>query len=112
VGKSIQLDLRVDYFDRPVAGRAPFEQNIIDFKEKNKGGEYDLIAHDDEIKMNTQSSSQWDGLRHFGLQGSGLYFNGTTHRDIDEKKDGRLGIHRRFRNTKIYVDFQTNTETL
>ena len=93
LGKSIQLDLRLDHFDSGVAGRERFEQTIVDFKERNKGGEYEIVAHDDVIKLNTQSSSQWDGLRHVGLQDSGIYYNGMKHREIDESRDGRLGIH-------------------
>ena len=92
LGQSIQLDLRLDHFDYGIAGRERFEQTIVDFKEKCKGHEdYDIVAHDDVIKLNTQSSSQWDGLRHIGQQDSGIYYNGMKHKDIDEGSDGRLG---------------------
>lgn len=93
IGQSIQLDLRLDHFDNGVAGRERFEQTIVDFRERNKGGDYDIVAHDDVIKLNTQSSSQWDGLRHVGLQHSAIYYNGMKHREVDESRDGRLGIH-------------------
>ncbi|KAH0844180.1 hypothetical protein AYO21_11536 [Fonsecaea monophora] len=92
-GKSIQLDLRLDHFDYGIAGRERFQQTIVDFKERNKGGQYELVGHDDVVKFNTQSSSQWDGLRHVGLQNSETYYNGMKHREIDEDTTGRLGIH-------------------
>lgn len=93
LGKSIQLDLRLDHFSHGIAGRERFEHTIVDFRERNKGhGDYDIVAHDDVIKLNTQSSSQWDGLRHVGHQESATYYNGMKHREIDEGRDGRLGI--------------------
>lgn len=93
LGQSIQLDLRLDHFQHTIAGREKFEQTIVDFKEKCSGhGDYDIVAHDDVIKMNTQSSSQWDGLRHVGHQQSETYYNGMKHREIDEGGNGRLGI--------------------
>lgn len=92
LGKPIQLDLRLDHFDHGIAGRERFEHTIVDFKEKCKGhGDYDIVAHDDIIKLNTQSSSQWDGLRHVGHQASGIYYNGMKHREIDDGGNGRLG---------------------
>ncbi|KAB5560334.1 putative cyclase-domain-containing protein [Coniochaeta sp. 2T2.1] len=93
LGKSIQLDLRLDHFEHGIAGRERFEQVIVDFKEKCKGhGDYDIVAHDDVIKMNTQSSSQWDGLRHVGHQETGIYYNGMKHREIDEHWVNNGGI--------------------
>ena len=35
-----------------------------------------MTGLDDELEFNTQTSSQWDGLVHFGHQSSGLYYNG------------------------------------
>uniref|UniRef100_A0A0W0GDE6 Cyclase family protein n=1 Tax=Moniliophthora roreri TaxID=221103 RepID=A0A0W0GDE6_MONRR len=32
-------------------------------------------GRDDEININTQSGSQWDGLRHFGLMDHGVFYN-------------------------------------
>jgi hypothetical protein len=96
-GKSVQLDLRLDHFSYGIAGRERFKQVIVDFRERNRDNPlYDIIAHDDVLHFNTQSSSQWDGLRHAGLQDSAAYYNGVKHRDIDEKGDGKLGIHSKF----------------
>ena len=50
-----------------------------------------FVANDDEIAVNTQAGSQWDGLKHWGHQKSGLYYNGLKHSDIPDAKDN--GIH-------------------
>ncbi|TLD19943.1 hypothetical protein PspLS_09486 [Pyricularia sp. CBS 133598] len=39
-------------------------------------------VNDDEWTFNTQVSSQWDGLRHFGYQKEKLFYNGVTMEDI------------------------------
>lgn len=38
--------------------------------------------NDDVWTFNTQSSSQWDGLRHFGYQKEQVFYNGVTLDDI------------------------------
>ncbi|KAI0470896.1 hypothetical protein GGR56DRAFT_682962 [Xylariaceae sp. FL0804] len=55
-------------------------------------------VNDDVWTFNTQVSTQWDGLRHFGYQKEKLFYGGVTQRDIhavDEKGQGSnvLGIH-------------------
>lgn len=35
-----------------------------------------------QLDMNTQGSSHWDGLRHYPYQDSLLYYNGVTQDDI------------------------------
>ncbi|KAI1495177.1 hypothetical protein F5X96DRAFT_676005 [Biscogniauxia mediterranea] len=63
--------------------RKPLVHNIIE-----KG-----YANDDEIYINTQTSSQWDGLRHYPYQDGIMYYNGTVHAEIaGEKASNRLGI--------------------
>lgn len=42
--------------------------------------------------FNTQSSSQWDGLRHFGHRRYGFY-NGVTEEQIADETNARNGIH-------------------
>lgn len=96
LGKSVQLDLRLDYFSHRVAGREKFEQKVVDFRARNAGGLYEIYAHDDVVKFNTQSSSQWDGFRHVGLQGPGIYYNGMKHGDIAPDTKGLIGIHSKF----------------
>ncbi|KAH7109064.1 hypothetical protein B0J11DRAFT_601884, partial [Dendryphion nanum] len=46
---------------------------------------------DDRITFNTQTSSQWDGLRHWGFD-DGRFYNDFTQKEILENKTSRLGI--------------------
>ncbi len=63
-------------------------------KERLKGTPDKVFGHDDTVTFNTQSGSQWDGLRHIAVQHCGKYYNALEHRTIDEEKEnGRLGIH-------------------
>ncbi|KAL5421411.1 hypothetical protein PMIN04_005572 [Paraphaeosphaeria minitans] len=47
--------------------------------------------NDDRITFNTQTSTQWDGLRHWGFD-DGRFYNGFTQKEIIENKTPRLGI--------------------
>ncbi|TFK44199.1 putative cyclase-domain-containing protein [Crucibulum laeve] len=59
---------------------------------------------DDEIQMNTQCGSQWDGLRHWGYYKTGQFYNGLPLNEIvDENGQGietsvdkplRNGVHK------------------
>jgi hypothetical protein len=49
-------------------------------------------GQDDRLEFNTQTSSQWDGLRHWGFD-DGQFYNGLTQEEILGKKTDRLGIH-------------------
>ncbi|KAK3686449.1 hypothetical protein LTR37_019799 [Vermiconidia calcicola] len=56
------------------------------------------VFHDDELLINTQSSSQMDGLRHYPYQDSGLFYGGVTRAEISgDKKGNKLGIHNQAR---------------
>ncbi|KPI38239.1 uncharacterized protein AB675_1096 [Cyphellophora attinorum] len=89
-GVSIQLDMRLDAFEYRIGGREAFEHRIKDFKDNE---DYNLYAHDDVLTFNTQGSSQWDGLRHVGLQQSAVYYNGLKHADVRrDSHSGKLGI--------------------
>ncbi|RYP25876.1 hypothetical protein DL768_011640 [Monosporascus sp. mg162] len=59
--------------------RALFHQEIFP-----KGSR---AVNDDVWTFNTQVSSQWDGLRHFGYQAEQLFYNGVTMRDIHHVGD-------------------------
>jgi hypothetical protein len=39
-------------------------------------------VNDDVWTFNSQCSTQWDGLRHFGYQKEKLFYNGITMKDI------------------------------
>ncbi|KAI0713745.1 hypothetical protein C8Q76DRAFT_469104 [Earliella scabrosa] len=69
-GRAICLNWPVNFPNKPVFGRKPPEHHII-FK-AHRGA-----SHDDILHINTQSGSQWDGLKHFGLTKHGLFYQGT-----------------------------------
>ncbi|KAK5033584.1 hypothetical protein LTS07_003889 [Exophiala sideris] len=65
--------------------RTPCAHNII-----AKG-----YANDDEVHLNTQSSSHWDGLRHYPYQieSARRYYNGVTTEDISgPKRNSKIGV--------------------
>jgi hypothetical protein len=57
-GIRVSTDLPLDFFSTPTFGRIPLKHEI---KQVN-----DWTVNDDTITFNPQSSSQWDGFRHFG----------------------------------------------
>jgi hypothetical protein len=58
-GVRISLDLPLDRLNHPSYGRKPFTQEIV-----NKAPR---IVNDDILTFNTQTSTQWDGFRHWGM---------------------------------------------
>lgn len=75
-GERIQLDWGLENVEFPGFNRKPFEQKILDL------ASIGFVACDDEIHINTQSGSQWDGFRHVAHQTSKLYYNGLHHDEI------------------------------
>jgi len=69
----------------PGFGRKEFNQTVINL------GSLGFKAFDDEIYINTQSGSQWDSLKHFAHQKSGMYYNGLSHEEA--AKTITNGIH-------------------
>ncbi|KAI1342062.1 hypothetical protein F5Y15DRAFT_374125 [Xylariaceae sp. FL0016] len=70
--------------------RALFHQEVV--------AKAPRTVNDDVWSFNSQVSSQWDGLRHFGYQNEKLFYGGVTQKDIhgvNEKgeKSDVLGIH-------------------
>ena len=57
-GVRISLDWALDKPSHPSFNRIPFQHTI-----KNKPSR---CVNDDTLTFNTQSSSQWDGFRHYG----------------------------------------------
>lgn len=72
----------------PPFGRKPFEHGFV-----TKFFQTGRSSIDDTININSQSSSQWDGFRHFGYQGTAQYFNGVTNEQILNGTDNILGLH-------------------
>ncbi|KAF9009692.1 hypothetical protein BDQ17DRAFT_1348641 [Cyathus striatus] len=65
-GRTVSLDLPLNIPAKPLFGRISPEVNLL----VNPRG-----RRDDEIHFNTQSGSQWDGLRHFGLIKEDVFYN-------------------------------------
>lgn len=85
----ISLNAPLDYQrDKPFFGRQAFHKDVY-----QKGNRF---VNDDTWSFNTQSSSQWDGFRHFGYQKAGRFYNNTTMDDIHKaqnRPENFLGIH-------------------
>ena len=73
-GVSVAINWSLDNCQTPHSHRKPPEHHIMRLP--------DWVGHDDEISMNTQSGSQWDGLRHWAHQPTGLFYNGVKLEDI------------------------------
>lgn len=74
-GLRVSLNAALDFQgDRPLFGRQVFKKDVYQ--------KLPRIVHDDQWHFNTQSSSQWDGLRHFGYQSAQRFYNDTTVEDI------------------------------
>jgi kynurenine formamidase len=72
-GTVFSLDLALDHFDPPLAGRSPLVHHVTWIE-----GE---IGHDEELSgWNTQGSTQWDGFRHIRHLRHGFY-NGVADED-------------------------------
>ncbi|KAH8897314.1 hypothetical protein GQ53DRAFT_791858 [Thozetella sp. PMI_491] len=75
-GRSISLELPIDFFaadSTAFGGRPP---------PVHKLREAAPFAYEDSIDFNTQSSSQWDGFRHFAIRESLEYYNGYKAADF------------------------------
>ena len=70
-GTRISLDWPLDKQPYPINHRVPFEHEI-----KRLGPE-GTVLNDDILHFNTQSSSQWDGFRHYGLRPLHRYLTGV-----------------------------------
>ncbi|KAI1761507.1 hypothetical protein GGR53DRAFT_505391 [Hypoxylon sp. FL1150] len=73
-GETIALGLP---FDRPVP--PCYEREAFKLRITPEGRSH---TYDDTYEMNPQSTSQWDGFRHFSHVPSGYFYNGTVPSDI------------------------------
>ncbi|KAL4742113.1 hypothetical protein BDV11DRAFT_212127 [Aspergillus similis] len=78
-GVRISLDLPLNRLSHPSFNRKPFVQELV-----NKAPR---VVNDDILTFNTQTSTQWDGFRHYGNQTHGCYFNGHS---LDELRESRV----------------------
>ncbi|KAL1616498.1 hypothetical protein SLS54_008401 [Diplodia seriata] len=74
-GVRYSLDLPLNQPAFPSFDRQPFHHEI---RQRGAGRN----VNDDIVTFNTQSSSQWDGFRHYGNQKHKCYYMGHTQDDI------------------------------
>lgn len=89
-GTRINIDWPLDaQADLPFFGRQQFHKEVYQKPPR--------IVNDDVWTFNTQSSSQWDGLRHFAYQKEAKFYNGVTldqiHGTNGVEKTTVNGIH-------------------
>ena len=84
-GRRVSLNWSMFEPHKPAYGRIPFEHKLW-----RKGQRH---AHDDSFSFNSQCSSQWDGLRHYGYQQHGVSNWGILEQRLIESctTTGRLG---------------------
>lgn len=80
-GERVQIDWGLDSVDVPANQRMHFQHDLIDLKPK-----LGVYATDDEMHLNTQTSSQWDGFNHFAHQATHMYYGGVKHDDLHSGK--------------------------
>ncbi|KAI2611870.1 hypothetical protein GGR54DRAFT_632834 [Hypoxylon sp. NC1633] len=73
-GEIVALGLPFDEVTPPCFDRPAFKVKIIP--------EGDAMSYDDVYELNPQSTSQWDGFRHFAHVPTGYFYNGTVPKDI------------------------------
>lgn len=88
-GQSFQLDWPYEKVGKPAFGRLGLQHKVINYEPIT--GE---MAHDDEISLNTQCGSQWDGFMHYADQKIRCYYNGVRHTDDVALGPEAHGIHR------------------
>lgn len=81
-GVRVSTDWALNSMATPCFGRSALE-HVVKHKAPRP-------VNDDILTFNTQSSSQWDGFRHYGSK-EGLFFNGCSQDDI--QTSSRNGIH-------------------
>ncbi|KAJ3493656.1 hypothetical protein NLG97_g4601 [Lecanicillium saksenae] len=82
-GTRVPTDWPLGAMQPPAFGRQVFKHDII-----HKAPRF---VNDDIVTFNTQSSTQWDGFRHFAAQKQAAYYNGTTQEQI--MNSNRIGTH-------------------
>ncbi|KIW65320.1 hypothetical protein PV04_07590 [Phialophora macrospora] len=80
-GISVAINWSLDNCQTPHSNRRRPSHKIMSLREA-QGDECPWTGHDDEVYMNTQSGSQWDGFRHWAHQPTGLFYNGVTAAEI------------------------------
>ncbi|TCD64184.1 hypothetical protein EIP91_004459 [Steccherinum ochraceum] len=82
-GKTVCLNWPINFPAKPLFNRkTPSVRSFVIVPDKSQ--------NDDEIFINTQSGSQWDGLKHYGIPKHAIFYNNTPADDIHK---GELLFH-------------------
>lgn len=92
-GCVVSLNLPLSEPSPPFFGRRKIEHTIMSI---GKG------TFDDETTINTQSSSRWNGFRHFADPKSGCFYNGIVSEEIEG--DGELDEDGPERSRRLGID--------
>ncbi|KAI0956554.1 hypothetical protein AcW1_005205 [Taiwanofungus camphoratus] len=85
LGKMICLNWPVNFPSKPAFNRQPPQHEIWTKVEPG----VNKTINDDAIHINTQSGTQWDGLRHYGIHEHRVFYNNTP---AESFKRGRLDV--------------------
>jgi hypothetical protein len=88
-GDRVSLDWYLNLPSHPSFNRPSFSWKM---KNKEHPDGTKRIVNDDHVDFNTQSSSQWDGFRHYGYQRAKKYYGGRSQQDIESSEV--IGIDR------------------
>ncbi|EIN07897.1 hypothetical protein PUNSTDRAFT_135420 [Punctularia strigosozonata HHB-11173 SS5] len=91
----------INYLAQPLFGRKPASIKVL---ESRRGPWRQIPNRDDELNLNTQSGTQWDGLLHVGVLKHGVFYNNfqaslspvgerTIRPDNMNDEALKLGIH-------------------
>ncbi|KAK5045665.1 hypothetical protein LTR84_009034 [Exophiala bonariae] len=82
-GVSVGLNWGLDQMKVPPFYRTKLRHEIFSIGE---------FINDDKVEFNTQTSSQWDGFRHWSFS-NGLFYNGVSQEEVRKEASTRNGIH-------------------
>lgn len=82
-GTRVATDWPLDSMQPPAFGRQAFEHRVVSKAPR--------AVNDDIVTFNTQSSTQWDGFRHYGAREGSKFYNGTTQEQITNST--KIGTH-------------------
>lgn len=88
-GDRVSLDWYLNLPSYPSFNRPPFGWKM-EVRRHPDGTK--RVVNDDHLDINTQSSSQWDGFRHYGYQKAGRFYGGRTQQELEESEV--IGIDR------------------
>lgn len=88
-GERVSLDWYLNLPSFPSFGRPPFGWRLENRRHPDGTKRF---VNDDFLDINTQSSSQWDGFRHYGYQKAKKFYGGRTQEDVEGSEV--LGIDR------------------